>query len=783
LGLRFDDSLSNEQINEAFHKRYEWWNEKDKISRRGQAHPTVKTVGPSIPEAMKNLIEAKSILSDATKKSQYDNKLREEINKKDEEALITYIRFALQGDSQKSQEWKRTLLNMADTLKIKRDRAEEIIIGEMEKFGATFKSESDSVDSTSSSMPFDVLLNKTYYEILGVSEDAEYSQIKEVRDREYQKYNTVRDKKRAEARWVVVSAAWECLKDPAKKRKYDEEERRKREKGLTREGAPKLEIVDESGKEKRGFEFKDMKLGATSSVTVVAKNGGGGTLDAKIVTSCPWLIVDTDRIHQSKLPQDVTIIVDPTKHKKKNCHGGNDKGFIEITYPGAPPEQIHVKFSIEIKQKDLSNFRTSLTTCGLFFGGLFGYLVYNMNFIQGMNENIAGIAGILAFIGTVIVAGWLGYQDEGAGAAFGWGCGTLIGVSILFLILSSYFPHAHSVCSWTLAYGSLAYGVSSPIRRALWEKNPVLPITIGVLTLALTGGIVIAGYVSAKQEGREPTRSSQRKVRSATVKGGLFVETEPTGARIKILNIGPKFYQGMKLGTGRYHVEVSAQGYKTKKTWIKLAAGDERRINVSLVKISVKTVPAEAWRIVILDRVVHLGDYNVKQFSKPKPQGVVFESSFILGEDRAPLGGTYQLVVYTSHLVPNMHPEFRAGYYHSSVYLNDQRVGILNQQVKGTKDSLKVAKIVLPIKHGLLRMGRNKIRVLAGKKRGNYDDFEIHKIIIAAIKVAPKKETISRKTVEKRPAQKSNLYQTSPSKEKRSDADDSVPPAPGPPTY
>jgi len=173
----------------------------------------------------------------------------------------------------------------------------------------------------------------------------------------------------------------------------------------------------------------------------------------------------------------------------------------------------------------------------------------------------------------------------------------------------------------------------------------------------------------------------------------------------------------------------------------------------------------------------------VKQFSKPKPQGVVFESSFILGEDWAPLGGTYQLVVYTSHLVPNMHPEFRAGYYHSSVYLNDQEVGILNQQVKGTKDSLKVVKIVLPIKHGLLRKGRNKIRVLAGKKPRNYDDFEIHKIIIAAIKVAPKKETISRQTVEKRPAQKSNLYQTSPSKEKRSDADDSVHSLPPPPTY
>jgi len=339
--------------------------------------------------------------------------------------------------------------------------------------------------------------------------------------------------------------------------------------------------------------------------------------------------------------------------------------------------------------------------------------VYNMNFIQGMNENIAGIVGILAVIGSVIVAGKLGYQDEGAGSAFGWGCGSLIGVIILFWILGSYFPHALSVCSWTLAYGSLAYMLSSPIRRALWQKNMVLPIIIGVLTLALTGGIVIAGFVSANQEGKdELARSKAQLIRSKAIQkkiqatsrklpgewhgkaekskvklfitrknnqlsgkmvryfskywveeklavnfknkdgqtviilkgisyeylkggrtsnykyyldtfygtlsrdgrtikgnyvdtrrkkkrwrwsvsrvgsvaymGSLFVETDPPGARIKILNIGPKFYQGMKLDPGRYHVEVSTQGFKTQKTWINVGAGEDKRINVSLLKL------------------------------------------------------------------------------------------------------------------------------------------------------------------------------------------------------
>nr|MBC8554072.1 carboxypeptidase regulatory-like domain-containing protein [Candidatus Brocadiales bacterium] len=67
----------------------------------------------------------------------------------------------------------------------------------------------------------------------------------------------------------------------------------------------------------------------------------------------------------------------------------------------------------------------------------------------------------------------------------------------------------------------------------------------------------------------------------------LFVKTEPAGVRIRVLNIGPKFYQGMKLKPGRYHVEVSVEGYRTKKMWIKLGAGDDRTINIRLVKLQV----------------------------------------------------------------------------------------------------------------------------------------------------------------------------------------------------
>jgi formylglycine-generating enzyme required for sulfatase activity len=67
--------------------------------------------------------------------------------------------------------------------------------------------------------------------------------------------------------------------------------------------------------------------------------------------------------------------------------------------------------------------------------------------------------------------------------------------------------------------------------------------------------------------------------------GKLFVETVPKDATVKILNIRPKFSQGMELEPGYYHVEVSAQGYKTERRYIDLEAGNEEPFRFELTKI------------------------------------------------------------------------------------------------------------------------------------------------------------------------------------------------------
>ena len=56
-------------------------------------------------------------------------------------------------------------------------------------------------------------------------------------------------------------------------------------------------------------------------------------------------------------------------------------------------------------------------------------------------------------------------------------------------------------------------------------------------------------------------------------KGRLRVDTEPEGARVRVLNIKPKYSLGMELDPGRYHIEVAARGYETERRWIDLAVG------------------------------------------------------------------------------------------------------------------------------------------------------------------------------------------------------------------
>jgi len=73
--------------------------------------------------------------------------------------------------------------------------------------------------------------------------------------------------------------------------------------------------------------------------------------------------------------------------------------------------------------------------------------------------------------------------------------------------------------------------------------------------------------------------------KAVSTKGALFVETEPENAKIRILNISPKFYPGIELSPGKYHVEVAAAGYKTKEMWVTIEAGEDKSLDIRLEKL------------------------------------------------------------------------------------------------------------------------------------------------------------------------------------------------------
>jgi hypothetical protein len=50
----------------------------------------------------------------------------------------------------------------------------------------------------------------------------------------------------------------------------------------------------------------------------------------------------------------------------------------------------------------------------------------------------------------------------------------------------------------------------------------------------------------------------------------LSIKVIPLDARIRIMNIKPKYYDGIKLKKGKYHIVISKDGYETLDQWISL---------------------------------------------------------------------------------------------------------------------------------------------------------------------------------------------------------------------
>ena len=110
--------------------------------------------------------------------------------------------------------------------------------------------------------------------------------------------------------------------------------------------------------------------------------------------------------------------------------------------------------------------------------------------------------------------------------------------------------------------------------------------------------ITLYGYLAKIREPEQTRTEIQAPPEPQAAR--LFVEPEPGGARIRILNIKPLFRQGMELAPGKYHIETSSSGHKTDFRWVAVKAGEETRIPVALEKLPepsrlfVNTTPKDA---------------------------------------------------------------------------------------------------------------------------------------------------------------------------------------------
>ena len=126
---------------------------------------------------------------------------------------------------------------------------------------------------------------------------------------------------------------------------------------------------------------------------------------------------------------------------------------------------------------------------------------------------------------------------------------------------------------------------------------------------------------------------------NAVLKSRLFVEVEPKDANIRILNIVPKFHQGIMLDPGSYHTEVSRSGYKTEKMWADLEPGKDRTLICRLKR-----------------KAVAQAETTIKKQPKYLTPGRPSSTKKIAGRD-----GIY--VVYTDGVVKDTHTnlEWKAG--------------------------------------------------------------------------------------------------------------------------
>lgn len=89
---------------------------------------------------------------------------------------------------------------------------------------------------------------------------------------------------------------------------------------------------------------------------------------------------------------------------------------------------------------------------------------------------------------------------------------------------------------------------------------------------ALVAILMLSGCSSSPEVTPEPTPEEQPIIAEEQENNiiSLTVLTSPEDARIRIMNIKPKYQAGIELDEGKYDIEVTKDGYLTYRKWVQV---------------------------------------------------------------------------------------------------------------------------------------------------------------------------------------------------------------------
>lgn len=160
----------------------------------------------------------------------------------------------------------------------------------------------------------------------------------------------------------------------------------------------------------------------------------------------------------------------------------------------------------------------------------------------------------------VVVACLLGFTALAAGAAwFGYQPTAPANTPIPIAETSASSARHH----FTASGSSSSHNGANPIQN--WIAETLVVEEEPVVVVPIVTSSIETSSTSSAQSSEAPPPPTQYQ---------LVVTTAPEDARVRILNIGPRYEAGMSLKPGPYHIEVSHSDYITHTKWVTITDSD-----------------------------------------------------------------------------------------------------------------------------------------------------------------------------------------------------------------